>query len=1022
MKLSRQLLVALALATVIGFLTYTAVSRYVVHKAEENIRSIMLSHRSFHDYIQRVMHPTYFKARDEGKIAEDFYAPEILSSSYVARVMHGFFNEQRAKEGLPPVYYKLASNNPRNPVNKADEKESELIRFFNSNRDLKDFTEITTFNGQKCLVYAKPFLETNLACIRCHGNRKEAPIGLQQIYSGQGGFNETTGVIRAIESIRLPIEDDFSVPFVVTAFSLSGAIFLISLFLFNQRLRHRVKQSTEALQDEIQERKVVQEALSASEENYRQFASLTSDYVHKCSRRGNAPFRIQWIGGALNTISGYSTDEMFERGCWLSIIYPNDKEATATALADLRPGDVKELSFRIVSKDQRIRWISDKCRCVQGSTDDELVLYGAASDITERRCAEEMLQFTRVTVNAVSDAIFWATPDGSIVDVNDAACSTLGYTREELLQLEVPDVDPSNTRELMQQQFPELRKHGTLRFESSHRRKDGRIFPVEIVANYVRYGDEERNCGVVRDISERKRMEEALIQSEEKFRRIVELSPFAMHFYTLVQDENLIFTGGNPTADKMLSISHRELIGMMIEEAFPNLKDTNIPEIYRNVAKGELGQQSFETAYDDGQVSGLFDVQVYRSGPGAIAVNFMDITDRRRNEEERLHLEKQLLHAQKLESLGILAGGIAHDFNNLLTSIVGNTDLALLRLNPESPVRHNLHQVEQAATRAADLAKQMLAYSGKGKFVIEPINLNRLVEEMTKMLEVSISKKCVLRFNFATSLPTVEADATQLRQIIMNLVINASEAIGDKSGVIAVNTGCMQCDKRYLDSAWLNEQIPEGHYVWLEITDTGCGMDKETVAKIFDPFFTTKFTGRGLGMAAVLGIVRGHKGSIKVYSEPNRGTTFKVLLPAGEMPKELFNRDSDLHAAWKGSGTVLLVDDEESVLGIGTEMLKELGFDVLTALNGKVALEVFRENQNKICSVILDLTMPHLDGEQTFRELRQIQPDVKVVMSSGYNEQEVTQRFVGKGLGGFIQKPYKLSTLRGVMRNLYTKL
>ena len=205
MKLSRQLLVALALATVIGFLTYTAVSRYVVHKAEENIRSIMLSHRSFHDYIQRVMHPTYFKARDEGKIAEDFYAPEILSSSYVARVMHGFFNEQRAKEGLPPVYYKLASNNPRNPVNKADEKESELIRFFNSNRDLKDFTEITTFNGQKCLVYAKPFLETNLACIRCHGNRKEAKGSrngkklLDSTKKAHGSRKETYGIRNQVQ-------------------------------------------------------------------------------------------------------------------------------------------------------------------------------------------------------------------------------------------------------------------------------------------------------------------------------------------------------------------------------------------------------------------------------------------------------------------------------------------------------------------------------------------------------------------------------------------------------------------------------------------------------------------------------------------------------------------------------------------------------------------------------------------------------------------------------------------------------
>jgi PAS domain S-box-containing protein len=1114
---------------VVGVITYTAVSKYVLHKADENLRSIMLSHRSFHDYIQRVMHPTYYKARDEGKIAADFYAPEILSSSYVARVMHGFFNEERQKEGLPLVYYKLAANNPRNPVNKADEKESALIKLFNSNRELKDITEVTTIDGQKYLIYAKPFLETNQACIRCHGKRKDAPIGLQKIYSSQGGFNESTGVIRAIESIRLPITDDISAALVATTFSISAVLVLIVLYLFNLRLRRKVQQSTEAL--------------VISEENYRQFATLTSDYVHKCTRRGEAPFRIQWIGGALSTIAGYSTQEMYERGCWLSIVHPDDKEATAAALAGLAVGDIKEITFRIITRDDNIRWICDKCRCKQGESGDELILYGAATDITDKKHAEQLLAFTRVTVNAVSDAIFWINPAGRIVDVNEAACRNLGYTREELLQMEVPEVDPNITPGFMPKQFDELRRDKTIRFESTHRTKDGRTFPVEVVTSHIRFGDDEYNCAIARDISERKQMEEALNasnkfnqqviscaregivvygpdlryqiwnpfmeemtgipasnvlgkhplevfpflkdvgvierlqgalageqtdaaefpfsssgrsgwsidscvslrneageiigvistvqdvtarknaqiqlrQSEEKFRSIVESSPSAMYFYQLDSEENLILTGANPAADRIIGVPHNSLLGKTLEEAFPNLKDTNVPVMYRSVAKGEIENQSFEISYDDGGVKGTFEVHVYRTGPNQIAVDFIEISERKRNEEERIALEKQLLHAQKLESLGVLAGGIAHDFNNLLTSIVGNTDLALMRLNTESPVRDNLHQVELAATRAADLAKQMLAYSGKGKFIIESIDLNRLVEEMTKMLEVSISKKCVLRFNFAEGLPTVDGDATQFRQVVMNLVINASEAIGTKSGVIAISTGCMQCDRKYLSSAWLNEQISEGLYVWLEIADTGCGMDKETASKIFDPFFTTKFTGRGLGMAAVLGIVRGHKGAIKVYSEPGRGTTFKVLLPAVDMPKELFNGNSGNDTEWKGSGTVLLVDDEETVIGIGSEMLKELGFHVLTAMDGREALDVFKNNQDQICCVILDLTMPHLDGEQTFRELRLIQPDIKVVMSSGYNEQEVTQRFMGKGLAGFIQKPYKFSTLRNVIRGI----
>ena len=393
-----------------------------------------------------------------------------------------------------------------------------------------------------------------------------------------------------------------------------------------------------------------------------------------------------------------------------------------------------------------------------------------------------------------------------------------------------------------------------------------------------------------------------------------------------------------------------------------------------------------------------------------------NISERKRAEEEHEYLQRQLLHAQKLESLGVLAGGIAHDFNNILMAIIGNADLALMRINKESPATENLHRIERAAARAADLAKQMLAYSGKGKFVVETIDLNHLLKDMLHMLEVSISKKAVLSLNLHQPLPSLEADATQIRQIIMNLVINASEAIGERSGVITITTGCMECNKNYLKDVWLDENIREGLYVNLEIADNGCGMDKETLAKLFDPFFTTKFTGRGLGMAAVHGIVRGHNGAIKVFSETGKGTTFKILLPASDRQVDIFNDESHKDD-WKGNGTVLLVDDEETVRGIGKEMLQELGFTTITANDGREAVDIFKATPD-IAFVILDLTMPHMDGEHCFQELRQLKPDIKVIMSSGYNEQEVTQKFVGKGLAGFIQKPYKLSTLKEAIRGM----
>ncbi|GFO59761.1 hypothetical protein GMST_20860 [Geomonas silvestris] len=393
-----------------------------------------------------------------------------------------------------------------------------------------------------------------------------------------------------------------------------------------------------------------------------------------------------------------------------------------------------------------------------------------------------------------------------------------------------------------------------------------------------------------------------------------------------------------------------------------------------------------------------------------------DISERKQAEDERRRLEEQMLHAQKLESLGVLAGGIAHDFNNILMSIIGNADLALMRITKESPAVENLRQIEKASARAADLAKQMLAYSGKGKFVVEHLDLNILLEEMVHMLEVSVTKKARLRLNLTRPLPAVEVDATQIRQIVMNLVINASEALGDENGVIAISTGCQECDANYLQNVWLSENTKPGRYVYLEVADTGCGMSRETLSKLFDPFFTTKFSGRGLGMAAVLGIVKGHKGAIRVYSEAGKGSTLKILLPLSDRPVDPAPRD-EAEPEVPGGGTVLLVDDEQTVRDIGSEMLKELGFLTVTAEDGLVALKIFREVPN-IDFVILDLTMPHLDGEQCYRELRKLDPQVKVIMTSGYNEHEVTQKFAGKGLAGFLQKPYKVSELKKMIASL----
>jgi len=388
-------------------------------------------------------------------------------------------------------------------------------------------------------------------------------------------------------------------------------------------------------------------------------------------------------------------------------------------------------------------------------------------------------------------------------------------------------------------------------------------------------------------------------------------------------------------------------------------------------------------------------------------------------EDNRKKLESQIQHAQRLESLGVLAGGIAHDFNNLLVAIIGNADLALMDLAVQAPARGRIVSIKTAGQRAAELTTQMLAYSGKGRFVVEPLDLNELIQEMSHLLQVSIPKSVILKPNFTQGIPAIEADASQMRQVVMNLITNAAEAIGDQSGVITLSTGMVQADRRYLSEAYMDEDLPEGYYVFLEVCDTGCGMDEATRQKIFDPFFSTKFTGRGLGLAAVLGIIRGHRGAIRVYSEPGRGTTFKILLPASKQPAKMHSEfdDSDLRE-WRGAGTVLVMDDEEGIRSVMKMTLERFGFEVLTANNGKDGVELFRQQASRIRVVILDMTMPEMNGEESYREVRRIRGDVPVILSSGHSEQDATSRFAGKGLAGFVKKPFTLKEFMSKVREV----
>ncbi len=570
-----------------------------------------------------------------------------------------------------------------------------------------------------------------------------------------------------------------------------------------------------------------------------------------------------------------------------------------------------------------------------------------------------------------------------------------------------PPRDPATLRalaELYQVSFDELQHLAA----TYHTRPP---FIIELAKSRLK-----NSARLIGEIVRRRTLERRQQESEHQYRMLFAGNPHPMWVYDL---ETLAFLAVNEAAIAHYGYSHDEFLAMTIKDIRPPEHIDALLQSVAAVTNGLNKSGVWLHRLKDGRIveMEITSHTLLFGNRRAELVLAYDVTERKQIEAERLEMERRLLHTQKLESLGVLAGGIAHDFNNLLMVILGYADLSLLEVSPVSPVRPKIQEIIKASHRAADLCRQMLAYSGKGNFVIEHMYLNEVIEEMTHMLKTSISKKVLLNLNLDKMAPPIEGDPAQIRQVIMNLVINASEAIGDKSGVVTVSTGARYCDTEYLQETFHVDSLPAGLYVSAEVSDTGCGMDRETQLRIFEPFFTTKFTGRGLGMSAVLGIMRGHEGALKVYSEPGRGTTFRLLFPAStEAGKASTGEGAAPGSEWHGSGTVLLVDDEETILAVGRSMLETLGFSVITAWDGREAVEVYRLRGREIAFVVMDLTMPHMSGEEAFRELRRIDPGVKVFISSGYSEWEISARFAGKSLAGFIQKPYQIAELRNVLR------
>jgi PAS domain S-box-containing protein len=623
----------------------------------------------------------------------------------------------------------------------------------------------------------------------------------------------------------------------------------------------------------------------------------------------------------------------------------------------------------------------------------------------ERARAQAEQRITTAAMDLAIDPVLGADATGKLVFVNQAACASLGYSREELLLLTMWDVDPQIDPKLWQDHWLSIRHAGSLREESRHRRKDGSFFPVELSHSFLAYEGREVIYTNVRDISSRKAADAALRASEEKFSRAFHTSPDAIVITRLDTGTYMDVSQG---FEALTGWSREEVLGHPALElniwADP-LDRGRAMELVRT--HGEYTGMEFQFCRKDGSlVPGLMSGKIMDvDGIPCVLSITRDLSDRKRAEEA-------LRQSQKLESLGILAGGIAHDFNNLLTVVMGNLNLAQMHLPENATAQTYLANTEAAVLRATELTKQMLAYSGRGHFLVKPHDLNEVVREVAHLLAVSIPKKVRLRFDLGPGIPAIHADAAQLQQVVMNLITNASDAIGDREGTIHLATSAAFLEERELQSAYHTGSLPSGLYTILEVTDTGVGMSREVMARIFDPFFTTKAAGRGLGLSAMLGILRGHGAGLSIVSEVGRGSTFRICFPASKESPITPAPAVQEASTQPLKGRVLLVDDEDLILQTIGSALQSLGLEVITASDGLEALEQFNRARPELDLVLMDLTMPRMDGREAFQAMHDLDPSIPVLLSSGFTEQDSLHLLSGVDPAGFIQKPYQIKELR----------
>ncbi len=689
-----------------------------------------------------------------------------------------------------------------------------------------------------------------------------------------------------------------------------------------------------------------------------------------------------------------------------------------------------------------IRWLFEDARRVKDPVGGRFggIEYGQAivRNITSRKHKESTLLGDQTKyqtiVETMHEGYYEIDFDDRLVFLNRALANLLGEAEERLLGVDFfKRYCPPDYIEKMRNVHLSLAAGEAVNptVELVIARPDGSesVLDVSVAVMNNRRGMPKGFRGICRDVTDRTLAEAAAQAAQARYNQLFEEANDIVYTHDLQG----YLTSLNKAGERLSGFRREELYRKRIFDIIvPEQREIVRKMVEQKMRAGEgATQYELEVTTKDGRRVPLeVSTRLILVGDRPVGVQGIgrDITERRHAEEQRLRLEQQILHAQKLEGLGVLAGGIAHDFNNLLVGVLGNAGLALRRLPKDSPLHAYLKRIETAAQRAAELTNQMLAYSGRSSFVVRPLNLAKIITEAPDLFRASVPRQIDLEFNCDPDLPSIVGDTAQFHQILVNLITNAAEAIGEHKGFIRVGTHAAEITAEMLREFYFQENCEPGAYVCLEVADNGCGMDADQFARVFDPFYTTKSMGRGLGLAAILGIVRGHRGAIHVESNPGKGTTFRLYFPVAAKIEAVLpstagtasglRRGASATGTWPGSGLLLIADDEEAVRVVAKEILERQGFTTLIAVDGREAIEMFTSHRDEVAAALVDLSMPVINGQEVMEALRILRPSLPVIITSGYSEQEIMDRFQDSPPTAFIKKPYRSRELVMLMKKV----